>query len=296
VRRREFCSEVSGDAGEPLAATASRVDHWILFEYRGVWSHDVLEGSALDEDVKAHLREQCEARAHTKLLFIRSDRRDGLPLRIFLARTREASGDVYGLELERYEDVLDVDLVSGPGTPVGHPLMLVCTHGKHDKCCARYGRPLYESLREQVEPEWVWQCSHVGGDRFAGNLVCLPQGAYYGRVGRDDAWPLVDAYLGGRVRLENYRGRSCYTMVVQAAERAVREDQGLLGFDEVRYVSVDRTGVTSWVVQMLAAPSGAVHRIDVVLERGPLAYLTCSSETLRHPRRYTATGRSLVGA
>ena len=23
------------------------------------------------------------------------------------------------------------------------------------------------------DPEWVWQCTHVGGDRFAGNLVCF---------------------------------------------------------------------------------------------------------------------------
>lgn len=294
MRRREFCSEVSREAAESLAATASRVDHWILFEYRGVWSYDVLEGSALPPRVKAHLREQCEARPHTKLLFIRGERREG-PLRVFLARTREQSGDVYGLELERYEDVLDLDLVSGPGRPVGHPLLLVCTHGKHDKCCARYGRPLYEALRDQVEPDWVWQCSHVGGDRFAANLVCLPEGAYYGRVGREDVWPLVDGYLGRRIRLDNYRGRSCHTMVVQAAERALREDEALVGFDDVRFVSVEREGVDRWEVQLLAVPSGAVHRVGVALTRGPLAHLTCSSESLRRPRRYGATGRELVG-
>jgi len=296
VRRREFCSEVSREAAESLGATASRVDHWILFEYRGVWSSEALDGSALPDAVKAHLREQCEARPHTKLLFIRREQRAQEPLRVFLARTREGGGDVYSLELERYEDVLGVDLVSGPGSRVAHPLLLVCTHGKHDKCCARYGRPLYEALCDQVDAEWVWQTTHVGGDRFAGNLVCLPEGAYYGRVGRDDVWPLVDAHLGGRVRLENYRGRSCHTMVVQAAERAVREETGLLGYDEVSFVAVDRHGPDRWTVQLLARPAGAVHEVEVRLDRGPLAHLTCSSEMLRRPRRYGATGRQLVGA
>ena len=42
---RAFCSDVSLDA-EPLAATASRVDHWILVEYRGLWAHDAVDGRA----------------------------------------------------------------------------------------------------------------------------------------------------------------------------------------------------------------------------------------------------------
>jgi hypothetical protein len=293
--RREFCSEVSRDAGEAVAATASRVDHWILFEYRGLWAPDALEGSALRDDIKRYLAEQRDARPHTKLLFIRrTERREAAELRVYLARTKERSGDVYRLDLERYEDVLEYDLVSGPGTRISHPLLLVCTHGKHDRCCARYGRPLFETLCEQVEPEWVWQCSHVGGDRFAGNLVCLPQGAYFGRVGRDDVWPLVDAYLVGKIRMENYRGRSCHTFVVQAAERAVRAETGLTAFDEVAFVSVERAGAARWVVHVLAAPTGEVHRVEVVLGRGPLEYLTCSSQILRRPRRYAETGRELV--
>src|SRR5205823_14758202 len=57
-----------------------------------------------------------------------------------------------------WEDLLDLDLTS-PGEPVAHPLLLVCAHGKHDRCCARLGRPLYEALAEQAEEGWVWQCS-----------------------------------------------------------------------------------------------------------------------------------------
>ena len=78
-------------------------------------------------------------------------------------------------------------------------------------------------MREQVEDGWVWQSSHVGGDRFAGNVVVLDDGVYYGRVEPSDAWPVVEAALERRVHLPLYRGRSCYGFAAQAAEIAVRE-------------------------------------------------------------------------
>ena len=125
------------------------------------------------------------------------------------------------------------------GAPVDHPLFLVCTHGKHDRCCAKYGRPLYDAVCEQVEDGWVWQSTHVGGDRFAGNLVVLPEGVYYGRVEPSEAWPVLEAALDGRVHLPHYRGRSCHGFPAQAAERGVREQTGLLGVFDVR-VARDR--------------------------------------------------------
>ena len=77
--RRTFCSEESRANAEPLAATASRVDHWLLVEYRGLWAHDALPGSGLSDQVKAHLREQAAARPRTKLLFVRRTERRGRP-------------------------------------------------------------------------------------------------------------------------------------------------------------------------------------------------------------------------
>src|SRR6266852_579834 len=71
TERRAFCSEVSRENAEPLAATASHVGHWLLVEYRGLWSHDALAGSGLSDQVKAHLREQAAARPRTKLLLVR---------------------------------------------------------------------------------------------------------------------------------------------------------------------------------------------------------------------------------
>jgi (2Fe-2S) ferredoxin len=172
------------------------------------------------------------------------------------------------------------------GEHAGQPLFLVCTHGKHDPCCARYGRPLFEGLAEQVDEQWVWQTTHVGGDRFAGNLVCLPHGLYYGRVSRAEAATLLDEHLEGRIQLDRYRGRSAYSFPVQAAERSVREDEGLVGIAELR-LSETRRGGDRLRVEFEGA-DGRRHVRVVFAEDGDPAFLTCGAAELRRPRRFIA--------
>jgi Sucrase/ferredoxin-like len=282
VSSRGFCSEVSLENAEPLAGTASRVDHWLLVEYRGLWSHDVLAGSGLSDQVKAHLRAQVAARPRTKLLFVRRTQRRGRPgLAVLWGSSPERGGELFHAEVETYEDLLELDVTASPGDRLGHPFLLVCTHGKHDRCCARYGRPLYQALDEQAEEGWVWQSSHVGGDRFAGNVVVLPEGLYFGRVEPAEAWAVVDEYLAGRIELAHYRGRACYSFAVQAADRAVREATGLTRLD-----GLELAGQHDSLVRLRAG--GLIYEVEVTEEPGPLTYLTCTSQTLRHPRHFAA--------
>ena len=278
-RRRAFCADVSLENAEPLAATASRVDHWILLEYRGLWGYDAVAASALPDAVRVHLDERAAALGRAKVLFVRRpERRRGDTHAVFWGTSPECGARLYRAEIERWEDLLSLDF-EAPGAPVPHPLLLVCTHGKHDRCCARLGRPLYEALHEQADEGWVWQCSHVGGDRFAGNLVCLPEGLYFGRVRPGDAWSVLDEYLAGRIELAHYRGRSCYPFGVQAAELALRERTGLTGLDDLELVSVEPIRFRA---------RGRVYEVEVSREPSALTYLTCDAETLRRPRRFAA--------
>ena len=284
--RRPFCAEVSAQSAEPLAATASRIDHWVLVEYRGLWAHDPLPGSALSAEIREHLAAQVASLPRCRLLFIRRpERRGHSALACFYAESRERGSRLTQLELERYDDLLDVDFVHAPGDLRQEPLLVVCTHGKRDRCCARYGRPLYDALRDVADEGTVWQSSHVGGDRFAGNVVCLPEGLYFGRVEPAEAWALFDEYLGGRISLDHYRGRCCYSFVEQAAERALREQTGLLGLDDVQVLGAERAD-GGWDVRVAAG--GAAHQVHVVAERGDLTHLTCSADALRRPRHYAA--------
>jgi len=277
-----FCADLSRENDEPLAATASRIDNWFLIEYRGLWARDAVTGSGLSDQVKRHLRDQVRSVPHSRLLFVRRPDRRGQPeLLAFTAASRPGETTVTRTEFEAYDDLRRVDLLAG--SPVRNPLFLVCTHGKHDPCCARHGRPLYEALRDELEPDWVWQVSHIGGDRFAGNLVCLPEGLYYGRVDRETAGSVLDEHLAGRIHLPRYRGRSIYTFAVQAAERAVREQTGLAGIDDLVLRGVKRRDRTTHVA---FAHGDETHEVEVDVEPGDLTLLTCNSEALERPPRF----------
>jgi hypothetical protein len=295
-RDRPFCADISREAGEPLAATASRVEHWILIEYPGLWSRDVLGGSRLAPGLKEHLQKQLGRLPHARLLFIRRPQRIGTQRRnVYVARTHEHGGDAFGLEIGDYDELRRLDagaVLDGGGERVVDPLLVVCAHGKRDRCCARYGRPLYERLRDAVPGDWLWQSTHLGGDRFAGNLVCLPDGLFFGRLGPAGAWSVLDEYLAGRIDLAHYRGRSAYTFPQQAAERAVREATGLRGLADLRLVSSVQSAPREWTVRFAA--SGELYEIRVARQDGPLTYLTCDAPALRHPRHFVATATRVV--
>jgi hypothetical protein len=294
-----LCADASSGGSESLAATASRVDHWILVEYRGLWDRDVLGGSLLSPRLKAHFRDQLARLPHSRLLFIKKPERRSYGRRtLYFGSSRPGEERFYTLEFDRHDDLVELDLASAladggtPGLPVDDPLFVVCTHGKRDRCCAKYGRPLYDALCRAAETGSVWQSTHVGGDRFAGNVVCLPQGLYFGRVGVEDVGPLLADYRAGKIWLDGYRGRAFQTFPVQAAERLVREETGLVGIDEVAFDGLERGG-EGWSVRLRAG--GAVHEVDVVSElSGEPVYLTCGSVTAQHARRYLATSRRVL--
>jgi hypothetical protein len=283
--RAPFCADLSRENDEPLAATASRIDNWFLVEYRGLWARDALTGSGLSDQVKQHLLDQVRSVPHGRLLFVRRPDRRGRPeLVAFTAASKPDEIAVTRTEFADYEDLRGLDLLAG--TAVEHPLFLVCTHGKHDPCCARLGRSLYEALRDELAPDWVWQVSHIGGDRFAGNLVCLPEGLYYGRVDRETAGSVLDEHLARRILIPSYRGRSIYTFAVQAAERVLRELTGLVGIDDLTLREVVRRNASTRVT---FAAGAETHELRVDEERGDLTRLTCSSESLERPPRFVVS-------
>ena len=96
-------------------------------------------------------------------------------------------------------------------------LLLVCTNGQRDLCCARFGLPLFESLRIEFDAR-VWQTTHVGGHRYAPNLVCLPSGMVYGFVDPEQGVGLVHDHDQNMLRLSHMRGRSSHPPLLQAAE------------------------------------------------------------------------------
>ena len=112
-------------------------------------------------------------------------------------------------------------------------LLLVCTNGRHDQCCANLGRPLVRALRESQWATQVWECSHIGGDRFAPNLVVLPDSLYFGRVEPESASSILSALDDGRIEVPRFRGRTCFSLAEQAVEHFVRRELAIDAIDGV---------------------------------------------------------------
>jgi hypothetical protein len=142
-----------------------------------------------------------------------------------------------------------------------------------------------------VRPGRVWETSHLGGDRFAANVVVLPHGFYYGQV-PGDGRELVAAHERGQVALPWLRGRAGLPMPAQAAQHAARSSLGLLGVDDLpvrglRALAVGGDGVERWEVA-LGGPDGDVV---VTLDSRPsetAAHLTCSAHHPAHARVWEA--------
>ena len=122
------------------------------------------------------------------------------------------------------------------GQSLGHGRSyLVCTNGARDPCCAIRG-PAVAAALERALPGRVWECSHLGGHRFAANVLVVPDGLCFGRLDARSAPALAAELEAGRLPLEHFRGRTSLAPIEQAAEILVRRELGLAGLDDVSRV------------------------------------------------------------
>ena len=288
---RPPCADVSRNHDEPLSGTASRVRNWLLVEQDGTWGQEAVSESGLRPEIAARLKREA-ARNHIRLLLIkRSDGADTGKFRCFAGHSGVDAQWVQRLPVGGVDDVLDIDLTplrAGTrldlGEPWPDPLYLVCTNGAHDPCCDRLGAPAARGLA-RARPAETWESSHVGGDRFAANLVCLPHGLYFGRVDADAAVEVAALYESGLIHLDHYRGRSCFEPVVQAADIFIRTREELLGIDDLEPTwRRDREGGRSTLG--FRDCFGEEHEVEVAVRRGAARPITCSAAHPGAPREY----------
>ena len=241
-------------AAEPLAGTASTIRHWLLVEHAGPWGRDPLRDGRMPAQAAASLRD-IERISGARVLLIR--RTNGARavggVTCFAADTAEPW--LGRIRLDRIEETAGLDPRSRAAfETVTDPLIVVCTHGRRDPCCAELGRPLAIATSAAF-PALTWESSHVGGDRFAANLVAFPHGLYFGRVKPEEGPPLVQALTEGRITLTRFRGRSSHPTYVQSADLAVRT---ALDIDDVEGTKIEHAeaGEGRAMVAILTPPAG----------------------------------------
>lgn len=228
-----FCAVFSRLNGEPLYGTALNNEVWLMMAYDRPWGARATEENELPETVQAWLQAQAAA-VGGRVQFIKQQGAQKRELvSFFVAAVSDRASHVFRYDVTGYEALTSIDVAGllrdlGDGRAQRHtePLYLVCTNGRRDRCCALFGREVYRALRA-LAGDSVWQTTHVGGHRFAGNVVTFPDGLFYGRVlDARDAGEVHAAHAQGEVALPYLRGRSCYEEGVQAAEYFLREATG----------------------------------------------------------------------
>jgi hypothetical protein len=308
MRPSIICSYSSLQASEPLPGTAPRADVWMLLEYDGVWGEKAFDESHLPGPVKNHLSETLRQIPNSKLLLIRQhmahrqmaseSRLSGPPskqgTRFFLALTHLEQPLLYDFTLKRYEDLLDLDIPGIAAQESVHSqnlssqvLLIVCTNGRRDWCCARFGTDTYLELIHASEavsaPPAIWQSSHLGGHRFAPNIACLPAGLFYGRVEKNELPILIENCCNGRIYPAKARGRSCYPTHLQAAEIYLRMRSGTGDHEVLQVSEVVESQPDEWMVRFRSAFTKLIHSVVIVRETSTHQVFKSCSDTAAVP-------------
>lgn len=299
-----LCSTYSAQAGEPLPGTAPQGQVWFLLEYNGTWESKAFEASLIAEQVKDWVLAALAQIPGSKLLLIRtgsSGRAAGLhrvaphpfdegqSLTFYAAIAHETYPILYRFRLYSYEDLLDIDLRGlskalsiYDARKTEEKLYLVCTHGRRDRCCARAGTLIYEAIcsksAREGAAESIWQCSHVGGHRFAANLVCFPHGIFYGRVDLEDVDGILSSYGRGHYYPKKGRGRSCFPGPAQAGEVYLRQYTNLTDLNAFGPVQTTRLDEALWKVRFqIQAEQKHYELLIAKRNTGKTIYPSCSS-------------------
>lgn len=280
------CSTAARDRGDPMVATAPPARRWLLLEHPGPWPARALD--VLEPTLARALAARAEAVGARVVLVRRPGRhpRQAGTVRWAVADARLGHEAIRWSMTDDLHDLLVADwdpaAHPGDGPSDAAPVALVCTHGRHDVCCALRGRPVAAALDARW-PGRVWECSHLGGDRFAASVVLLPHGLCYGRVDPSDAVALLGSYESGRVVPRLLRGRSSFTRAEQAAQALVREREPSRDrFDDLLPLQVGAVGEQRIEVLLAGDPPLRVLMQERAVSLGTPATCRSSATAVVH--------------
>jgi hypothetical protein len=285
------CSDAARERSDPLVGTASPARRWLLLEHPGPWAAAALDSVGLASARPALV--SAVVPGVTRILLVRRPGRQPREgQRLWTVLDHEAGqlasgtwgegssgsagsdGPDAGL-LAAADALTNASSADRPSDPVDLPRLLVCAHGKHDVCCAMRGRPVAAALASRW-PEQTWECSHTGGDRFAANVVVLPDGVYYGQLDPTTAVRVVEEHLAGQVDVDHLRGFATEPAAAQAALAVAHRRWGPAGPRAFRATAVRHDDDGSWHVE-LSGGAGLPQRASATVTRSPRppARLTC---------------------
>ncbi|WP_226341175.1 sucrase ferredoxin [Gemmobacter serpentinus] len=210
---RQFCRDLTLARKEPLIGMGQAAARYILLRWpRGAWRVPRAQSRDMPPALSDAIRTATAHGAHVALV-----EGDDIALsaggRIRSAcSAQEAARLLPGLALGAELD----------GQPDPRQIILCCTDGRQDPCCARYGHATFRALRAAADPTRfrILQSTHLGGCRFAASLVHLPSRHRYGHLTPEQVPEFLAALGADQPYLPAWRGNPELSAPAQVAEHA----------------------------------------------------------------------------
>jgi hypothetical protein len=268
-----------GQGVDPIGSTTP-FDALLLVEWPLPWPRDIAEIEALS-DATADRRASVFAvvpQGDT------GDARTGTGLARVVHRRRVGSHRLEGVDhvvprdevrallatiLEDVEaDHLDLPSAVGPA-PTD---LLVCGHGRRDRCCGRWGTLLQAELAARLTDVRVWRCSHTGGHRFAPTAISATDGRAWAFTDADLLVGVLDHSIPVAALAGHHRGSAAVPMWAQPVEHALLLRYGWEWTDqEITAVEIDvaddKRGATVRLAWTTPDGAGFEARAEVVVTR-----------------------------
>lgn len=231
---RQFCHDVMLARGEPLegGAGAAPERQLLLHWPHGKWRAPRHESKELSPALAEAIR--------------RSGKAAGLP--ILLVDRRLSSEPVATLmslpdrmvvEPQSEAELIGMIEAAGrgealPGRQDSRIVVLCCTDGKRDPCCAKWGFATYKELIAQADPALfnILETTHQGGCRLATTVTVQPGRERYGRLSPEQVPDFLAAIATGQKYLPAMRGRGGISEAAMIAEIAALRWAAEMGLEQ----------------------------------------------------------------
>jgi hypothetical protein len=229
-----LCSDNSRQAREDIIGSANNNQTYILIECPPPWTTDAFNSRWVPNSLRILVEEIKAAKLPIKFLLIANNlshkadfttlliynQRDGLSYGYSQQEFRLANIEQVAPTVRKWLRYKHCDCEMSTGIRD----ILICTHGSHDKCCARYGNPFYFHASTiisnlNLDNVRIWKTTHFGGHRYAPTIIDLPEGRYYGVLDEKSFTSILTRSGDIKCLNEVYRGSGIIPRPIQILER-----------------------------------------------------------------------------
>ena len=284
-----FCADNSREQGEELIGTATNNQNYVLIECPQPWVSSAFDSKWVPENLNVLVKECKRAKLPIRFLLIAnntSHKVDSTTLLIYEIDKGLGSGySKREFKLENIEQAATTVKKWLKGKNSKYEVetnitrdFLVCTHGSHDKCCARYGGKFHFHACNKITEMGlknvrIWKSSHFGGHRFAPTMIDLPNGRYYGNLDSTSFQSILTRSGNIKDLIRVYRGWGFLPRPIQVLEKEMMLVHGWEWFDykvEGKILQESSDGCTFQAKLTFEKPDEFLHTFKAKLVKDDL--------------------------